>query len=35
MFIVTSYSVDNNGEIFIASLEIKDYPFFAVMFHPE
>ncbi|CAH2244355.1 jg25307 [Pararge aegeria aegeria] len=31
----TSHSIDENGVRFIASLEHKRYPFYAVQFHPE
>ncbi|XP_061378170.1 gamma-glutamyl hydrolase A-like isoform X2 [Danaus plexippus] len=32
---VTSYSYDENGLEFIASIEHKKYPFYGVQFHPE
>jgi carbamoylphosphate synthase small subunit len=32
---VTSISLMPNGTSFVASIEAKDYPFFATQFHPE
>ncbi|XP_059054011.1 gamma-glutamyl hydrolase A-like [Achroia grisella] len=34
-WLVTSYSNDNNGLKFIATIENKRYPFYGVQFHPE
>lgn len=35
VFYPTSVSYDNDGKPFVASMESKDYPFFATQFHPE
>jgi len=34
-FKTTSVSVDEAGELFVASMEAYDYPFFGTQFHPE
>ena len=35
MFTPTAISYDNQGVPFVASMESKDYPFFATQYHPE
>lgn len=35
IFTPTSISYDNKGVPFVASMESKQYPFFATQFHPE
>ena len=34
-FDVTSYSVDRNNDLFVASIEGKKFPFYGFQFHPE
>jgi gamma-glutamyl hydrolase len=35
MFKPTSLSYDNKGQVFVASMEAYNYPFYGVQFHPE
>jgi gamma-glutamyl hydrolase len=35
MFTITAISHDNDGKPFVASMEARDYPFFATQYHPE
>jgi len=34
-FDITSVNFDGNGKWFVSSIEAKDYPIYAVQFHPE
>ena len=35
VFKPTSYSYDDNGKVFVATMESTRYPFYGVQFHPE
>ena len=35
MFEATSVSYDNNGKVFVASMEAYKYPFYGIQWHPE
>lgn len=34
-FLITSFGIDNDGKTYIATVESRNYPIYAVQFHPE